>query len=145
MGSRDLYLINSSDKGNSFTAAQKLGIGSWPLKACPMDGGGLSIAKENYIHTAWQRDGQVFYATAGKPEVNIGSGRDVGMNGDLIYWQRGDDLVIKTINPSNGQASAEPIRIGQGTALSVIQIEVGKLLAVWQQDKEIVFKIVTTP
>jgi len=133
MGSRDLYLINSSDNGESFSSAQKLGIGTWPLKACPMDGGGLSIASESYIHTAWQRDGQVFYAAAGKPEQNMGSGRGVGMNGNIMFWQNGEDLVVK---PINGQ----PIPVGQGTALSAIELKDGSVLAVWQQDNQIIYK-----
>ncbi|MEJ7682118.1 MAG: sialidase family protein [Segetibacter sp.] len=40
-GSRDLYVIKSSDGGKSFAQAQKLGKGSWKLNGCPMDGGGL--------------------------------------------------------------------------------------------------------
>lgn len=37
MGSRDLYLITSSDNGATFSSAQKLGTGTWPLKGCPME------------------------------------------------------------------------------------------------------------
>lgn len=98
-----------------------------------MDGGGLSIASESYIHTAWQRDGQVFYAAAGKPEQNMGSGRGVGMNGNIMFWQNGEDLVVK---PINGQ----PIPVGQGTALSAIELKDGSVLAVWQQDNQIIYK-----
>jgi hypothetical protein len=135
MGSRDLYLINSFDSGGSFSSAQKLGIGTWPLKACPMDGGGLSMVTESYIQTAWQRDGQVFYSIAGKPEQNIGSGRGVSMNGNLIYWQNGDDLVIKSIN-------GQPTPVGQGTALTAVELKDSSILVVWQQDNQIVYKTI---
>src|SRR6185436_15020500 len=36
-GNRDLYLINSTDGGMSFTNLQKLGNESWKLDGCPMD------------------------------------------------------------------------------------------------------------
>ena len=38
-GNRDLYLIRSSDGGENFGQAEKLGNGSWRLNGCPMDGG----------------------------------------------------------------------------------------------------------
>ena len=54
-GSRDLYLTISKDKGKKFSSAQKLGDGTWPLKGCPMDGGGLTL-NGNTVETAWQRE-----------------------------------------------------------------------------------------
>lgn len=134
MGSRDLYLMNSTDQGATFTDAQKLGNGTWQLNACPMDGGGLSIASNNLIHTAWQRENQVFYAIPGKLEESLGEGRSVGLNGDLIYWQKGDDLMIKRIN-------GEPKPVGQGSALTANELKDASVLAVWRQDNQIVYKI----
>ena len=135
MGSRDLYFISSSDQGKNFTAAQKLGVGTWQLKGCPMDGGGISIGQSNEIQTAWQRENQVFYATPGKMEQSLGEGRAVGLNGKLIYWQKGADLIIK---PINGQ----PTQVGQGTALSAIELKDGSVLAVWQQDANIIYQAI---
>lgn len=57
-----------------------------------MDGGGLSIGSENYVRTAWQREGIVYYAEPGMMEENIGQGRGVGTSGGLIYWEKGSDL-----------------------------------------------------
>jgi len=131
-GSRDLYVINSLNNGESFSDAQKLGNGTWVLNACPMDGGGLSIGENGAIHTAWQRDGQIFYATPGKPEQNIGQGRDVGLNGNLVFWQSGSDLMLKKIN-------GEPKRVGNGTALSAIELKDGTILTIWQQDDQIMY------
>ena len=39
-GSRDMYLTRSRD-GVAFSKPEKLGTGTWPLNACPMDGGGI--------------------------------------------------------------------------------------------------------
>jgi hypothetical protein len=62
-GNRDLYLITSSNGGKSFGQAQKLGTGSWKLKGCPMDGGGLAIDKSGNAETVWRREGKI-YASA---------------------------------------------------------------------------------
>lgn len=132
-GSRDLYLITSSNAGQSFSEAQKLGNGTWPLKGCPMDGGGLSIDSENNIHTAWQRDGQIFYAQPGLPEEKIGDGRGVGMNAHLVWWEDGSNLTLKHLG-------GEKEKIGEGTALKAYEFTDKTILAIWQKDKQIVFK-----
>ncbi|KAJ3054740.1 hypothetical protein HK102_011471, partial [Quaeritorhiza haematococci] len=42
-GARDLFLADSSDGGRTFSPAEKLGRGTWPLNACPMDGGAVAV------------------------------------------------------------------------------------------------------
>jgi hypothetical protein len=132
-GSRDLYLTISSNNGQTFTEAQKLGNGTWPLKGCPMDGGGLVIDSKNEIHTVWQRDGQIYYAKPGQQEEKIGEGRHVGMNGNLATWESGSDLFIKPLN-------GEKRKIGEGTALKVFEFNDKSILAIWEKDDQIVFK-----
>jgi len=132
-GSRDLYLVTSVNKGKSFPQAQKLGIGTWPLNGCPMDGGGLSIDSENNIHTAWQREGSVFYAQPGKPEKKIGEGRGVGLNGDLIHWQSGSGLFFMHIN-------GDQEKIAEGTALNMLEINDKLIFAAWEKDRKILVK-----
>jgi hypothetical protein len=132
-GSRDLYLVSSKNKGESFSNAQKLGEGTWPLKGCPMDGGGLTIDSKDQIHTAWQRDGQIFYAQPGRPEEKIGEGRHVGLNGNMVTWETGSDLFVK---PLNGQTQ----KIGEGTSLKVLEFSDKSILAIWEKDEQILFK-----
>ena len=103
VGSRDLYLTISKDKGKTFSMAQKLGQGTWPLKGCPMDGGGLSL-NANTIETAWQREGVVYHVRPGQPEQKIGEGRRVGMKGNIVTWENGSDLMVHRLN---GQTTAE--------------------------------------
>lgn len=43
-GNRDMFLATSTDSGKTFGKAKKLGDGTWPLDACPMDGGAISIS-----------------------------------------------------------------------------------------------------
>ena len=132
-GSRDLYLTKSVNKGKTFSEAQKLGLGTWPLKACPMDGGGLSIDSENYIRTAWQRDGIVYYAEPGKAEEKVGEGRGVGMSGNLIYWEKGSDLFFKRVNDDQQ-------KVGEGTALKMLELKDKSILAIWEKDDQILSK-----
>lgn len=132
-GSRDLYLITSSNGGETFSEAEKLGNGTWPLKGCPMDGGGLTIDSKNDIHTAWQRDGIVYYADPGKPEIKIGEGRSVSMNGRLVSWEKGSELIV---HPMNGKQ----LKIGVGTALKVCEFNDHSFLAIWETEDQIVFK-----
>ena len=132
-GSRDLYLITSVNKGKTFSEAQKLGLGTWPLKGCPMDGGGLSIDSEKYIRTAWQRDGIVYYAEPGKAEEKVGEGRGVGMSGNLIHWEKGSDLFFKRMN-------GDQQKVGEGTALKLLELEDNSILAIWEKDDQILYK-----
>lgn len=132
-GSRDLYLITSVNKGKTFSEAQKLGLGTWPLKGCPMDGGGLSIDSENYIRTAWQRDGIVYYTEPGKAEEKIGEGRGVGMSENLIHWQKGSDLFFKRIN-------GDQQKVGEGAALKMLELQDKSILAIWEKGDQILYK-----
>ena len=132
-GSRDLYLITSSNGGQSFSDAQKLGEGTWPLKGCPMDGGGLSIDSKNKIHTAWQREGIVYYTDPGQAEQKLGEGRLVNIAENIITWEKGADLILKKWNSTEQ-------RIGEGTALKVYEFKDKSILAVWEKDGQIVFK-----
>ncbi|MEJ7644812.1 MAG: hypothetical protein WKF87_09465 [Chryseolinea sp.] len=133
-GSRDLYLITSHDNGASFSAAQKLGIGTWPLHGCPMDGGGLTIdSSDNQIRTAWQRDGVVYYAEPGKPEERLGEGRAVGMNGRIVSWEKGSDLFIKRIDEAEQ-------KVGEGTALKIYEFGDNSTFAVWENADQIMVK-----
>lgn len=132
-GSRDLYLISSADGGKTFSTAQKLGDGTWQLKGCPMDGGGVIIDSNNEVRTAWQREGQVFYAVPGKPEQRISDGRHVDMTGNIITWERGSDLIVKTIDLPEQ-------KIGEGTALKVLVLPDRTKLLVWEKNEQIVYK-----
>lgn len=136
-GSRDLYLISSTNKASAFGSAQKLGTGTWKLKGCPMDGGGLYIDAQNSIHTVWQREGQVYYAMAGRPEEKIADGRSCTINGDikniLFTWEEGAQLKAKTLN-------GKEYVIGEGTALKTIGVDNNNFFAVWEKDGSIFFK-----
>ena len=88
-GSRDLYLATSKDGGTTFHES-KLGEGSWPLNACPMDGGGVALDATGHPLTAWRRDGSVFLDRPGARESEVGHGKDpsiaAGRDGAWVAW-----------------------------------------------------------
>jgi hypothetical protein len=73
-GARDMYLSTSSDGGKTFSPARKLGKGTWPLDACPMDGGALAVSSDGSVITFWRRGGEMFVCAPGEPERRVGSG-----------------------------------------------------------------------
>ena len=83
-GSRDFYVASSSDGGATFQAAEKLGRGTWPLNACPMDGGGIISAGKNGVFTTWRREDRVFTARSGEAEVEIGAGKDPALAPNVV-------------------------------------------------------------
>jgi hypothetical protein len=93
-GMRDMWLGVSRDGGASWRS-EKLGQGSWPLKACPMDGGGLALESDGGIRTVWRRDKTVYTAKPGAREAEIGPGRDPQISRSLIFYRTGEGLVLR--------------------------------------------------
>lgn len=138
-GSRDLYVTRSSDGGKSFEKAQKLGEGTWKLKGCPMDGGGLAIGKNGTAETVWRREGKIFASTLGMPEKEIGEGRGCTIetvNGKKVYaWgQNGDVIVMK---PQGIKTN-----LGKGSAPLLKALDNERVICVWENDRQIHASIV---
>lgn len=136
-GSRDLYLLKSANQGKSFSTAQKLGLGTWKLKGCPMDGGGVAIDNSGNIHTAWKREGSVFYSKPGEKEREISTGRGVSItttgNKPLIIYQ--DNGVVSLVSLDN-----QKLFTSKGSALKSLVLQDNKILCVWEEDSKIRFK-----
>jgi hypothetical protein len=100
-GARDIYVASSADGGQSFGLAQKLGQGTWPLKACPMDGGALTFDTANQLATVWRREKTVYLTRAGDSlEQTIGPGEQptlaANKAGLYIVWlkKRGETAYL---------------------------------------------------
>ena len=138
-GSRDLYVIKSSDGGRSFGHAQKLGEGTWKLTGCPMDGGGLAINTDGTPETVWRREGKIYASTIGQPEKEIGEGRGCTIetiNGKKVYaWgQNGDVIVV------NGDGVKK--NVGKGSLPHLKALNNEQVLCVWENDAQIHASIV---
>jgi hypothetical protein len=135
MGSRDLYLVRSDNKGITFGAAQKLGTGTWKLNACPMDGGGLTFNTDHSISTSWKRQGKLFYAKPDNDEVEIGTGRDCSISSlggqSVVSFSENGNLKIKYIGTN------KVIDIGKGSYLKTMGLPKNKLLLVWEDAEQV--------
>jgi len=128
-GARDMYLATSRD-GVTFSKPQKLGNGTWHLNACPMDGGGLAVSS-SHILTAWRRETNVFLAEPGKPERQVGAGKDVALalSGSRTYvaWVDGSKVEV-WIDGKTEQLS------GSGAFPSLSALPGGGALAAWEEN-----------
>ncbi len=138
-GNRDLYVTKSSNGGKSFEQAQKLGVGSWKLNGCPMDGGGIAVNKNGEIQTVWRREGKIFAAVPGSPEIEIGEGRGCTLetvNGKNVYaWTENGEVVV--IKPQ-GQKKV----LGKGSQPIVKALNNEHVICIWENDKQIHASIV---
>ena len=133
-GNRDLYLVQSSDGGNTFGQAQKLGKGNWKLDGCPMDGGGLALDKNGNPETVWNRMGAVYACEPGKDEVKLGEGRKCTLdvvNGKSVYaWLQDGNVVVR-----KPQGIIENLGKGQLPVIKAVNNE--HVLCIWENDKQI--------
>ncbi len=133
-GNRDLYLVSSSNNGKTFGQAQKLGVGSWKLNGCPMDGGGLTVNKNGTPETVWRRESKIYAATPGLPEKEIGEGRGCSMesvNGKNIYtWTNNGNVVV--MKPQ-GQKRV----LGKGSQPLLKALNNEHVICVWENEKQI--------
>ncbi|WP_051359633.1 sialidase family protein [Adhaeribacter aquaticus] len=138
-GNRDMYLAQSKDGGKTFSPAQKLGMGTWTLKGCPMDGGGIALDAKGKIGTTWRRENTIYYAEPGAMEQKMGEGRASSLTkttkGNYLVWQQGNNIMAQTPNQLGSQV------IGTGTYPRLTTMPNQKVLSVWETDGKIVAKI----
>ena len=126
-GSRDMYVAESKD-GSSWKAS-KLGSGTWPLNACPMDGGGIVLDAKGGLQSAWRRDGAVFTTGPDGREVELGKGKNPAIaaasDGIYVAWQDGPNVVV---NKPTGR-----VTLGPGT-FPMLASSGDRVYAAWEQD-----------
>ena len=101
-GNRDMYVVRSVD-GVSYTPAQKSGVGSWTLNACPMDGGAVVLDGRDAV-SVWRRENGIYLATLGQSEQRIGTGRDpalaqAGSHRDIVWSSSAGIMLIQDADP----------------------------------------------
>jgi hypothetical protein len=127
-GARDMYLSVSQDGGRTFGDAHKLGEGTWPLEACPMDGGMIAAGAKEPA-TVWRREHQVYLASPSEPERLLGRGQQpwVAVSqqglwaiwlakrpGELLYMAPGQSQPTKVANDA-----LDPVLVSDGRSLLV--------------------------
>ena len=132
-GYRDLWMATRAKGTTTFTAAHKLGEGTWKLSACPMDGGRIIALGGGKFGAVWQRAGEVFFTPASGPEILLGKGKQpvAVANGasPLVLWQEGNDLVVTRTPgaPASKLASDArfPVLVTMGQRGTVVAYEQG--------------------
>ena len=135
-GNRDMYVSTSEDHGQSFSSAEKLGMDSWQLNACPMDGGDIATDSNGDLLTVWRHDRSVYSAGVGlKPEKLLGRGEQPSIvaapEGHFISWvdRRGGKLLL--LRP----ASTNPVTLAMKASDPVLAASVtgnGPIVLVWE-------------
>jgi hypothetical protein len=135
-GARDMYLTTSKDGGKSFAAPVKLGQGTWPLKTCPMDGGGLAGSADGAVMTIWMRRKEVFRAEPGKAEVALGKGEQPwaawGTGGFYLVWIVGRPGPLRALLPGSDQ----PVKLAESVRDPVVAGSSsgrGPVIAAWEE------------
>ena len=123
-GSRDMYLATSGDGGKTFDAAEKLGAGTWPLNACPMDGGALAVRADGAVETVWRRGNKVFLCAPRKIERELGDGTQP--------WIASDGRTSRAVwLNAEGKVRATDGRTFSGGQDPVVASVAGRGLAFW--------------
>ena len=126
-GDRDMYLVSSHDRGETFGRAERMGISSWQLNQCPMDGGMLAMDERGEVSTVWRRNQNVFIASRQSvAESMVGGGEQPWIasaaGGFLTVWtnQRDGDLMLlkpgATSSQKLDQGSSFPVVVSDGKA-----------------------------
>ncbi|MBO0947699.1 exo-alpha-sialidase [Fibrella sp. HMF5405] len=132
-GSRDLYLAHSSDGGRTYPSVQKLGIGTWQLAGCPMDGGGLALTPSGNPTTVWRRENTLYTCQPGKPETPLATGQNVtlasGPAGNVMAWDENGTVWLQ-------HGSNVPVALGKGKMPS-LALSGKSTVCVWEADGQI--------
>ncbi len=130
-GARDMYVARSRDRGRTFTAAEKQGTGTWPLNACPMDGGGLAITPQGNLATSWRRDREIFLTPEAGREISLGTGKDpsiaAGTDGIYAAWSSGHGLLLSV---PGGKPPVNMAAVGAFVQLAAVPG--GPVIAAWE-------------
>ena len=141
-GSRDMYLLSSADKGQNYKKVQKLGLGTWELNACPMDGGDLTVGANGKINTVWRRNKEIFMALPGLPEKKLSEGRTPVLietaQGPAVAWQQNGQILLQRAGTLAVQ------NIGKGAYPALAALPGGKsAVCAWERDGQVLVKVVS--
>lgn len=107
-GYRDMYWLGLS--GQSVKKAEKIGRGTWPLNACPMDGGAIAFDMAGTPVTVWRRADEVYFSEPGGEEVSIGKGANPWATrasvGPAIVWQKNGGVALVGLGQLDGMLTA---------------------------------------
>jgi len=139
-GTRDMYIVRSTDGGQSFAKAEKLGTGTWILNACPMDGGAIATNDKGEIFSSWRREKEVYTTAPGSPERRVGAGKDstiaLGRRGTYLAWTSLSG--VQALVPGK----TEPTLLSaEGGYAQLLVLASGQVLAAWEVKGSLAFEL----
>jgi hypothetical protein len=138
---RDMYLT-TWDLYGQVSNPRKVGIGSWNINACPMDGGGVA-RRGGKVVTAWRREKTVYLDEPGQPETALGNGKDVALTssvkGPYVAWSGSSCIELHRPGVANASCIASP---SNGGFPALVSLSDGSILVAWEQEGKIQLKIV---
>jgi hypothetical protein len=141
-GSRDMFEAVSHDQGRTF-AAKKMGTGTWPLNACPMDGGGMVVDREGHTLSVWRRAEGIYELEDGKAEKEIGRGKNpavaAGLHGVYVAWNQGPS--IQLLRPG----AKAPVTLSESGAFVSLSSDGKNVIAAWEENGGVKVKNVSNP
>src|SRR5262249_16454933 len=107
--------------------------GTWPLQACPMDGGSILKTADGSVHTLWRRENNLYFSTNDGAEQSVSKGRnpiliDGGAAGLVTVWHQDNSLQAAPINNLLDRASIAPEADEPNAAVTAD----GSIFLVWQ-------------
>lgn len=140
-GSRDMYIAASKDGGTTFQPPVKMGLGTWKLNACPMDGGGISMNESGVLASVWRRENQLFTAKFGESEQFLAQGRNAsiatGAKNTFIAWQNQGQIWLSQ------SEQKEPISLGTGRYPRLVMLNEQKAFCTWEDNGAIKGMVLT--
>jgi hypothetical protein len=133
---RDMYLLSSTDGGQTWDSPRKLGQGTWHLRACPMDGGGFAADADGLVHTIWRRQQTLFRCVDGQPEKAVGNGEQGraarGPGGVYMTWLAQRPGALMLLRPD----ADKPVRLADHAIDPVIAASPfgrGPVVVAWEE------------
>lgn len=134
-GSRDMYVIQSTNGGKTYGQAQKLGLGTWVLNACPMDGGSLDIAPNGEIVSVWRRAENLYTSGIKGEETLLGPGKNASTailsSGQWLVWSHMGQIFLK----SSKTGSTQNLGAGRFPIIKAINTQQGFII--WENQGQI--------
>lgn len=137
---RDMYVVESRD-GATFAAPVKQGIGSWPLEACPMDGGGMAIDPAG-TYAVWRREMTIFASTTAAGATESSAEQELGPGRDPVVAriERGAERAVDIAWIADGavvlrQAGKPVATLGPGRFATLLALPERTLVAFEQQGR----------
>jgi len=130
-GSRDMWLAVSRDGGKTFAGAQKLGVGTWKLNGCPMDGGAVAFAGDGQPLAVWRREKTIFASATPTGEDRLSDFglqpvTQAGSRGVVTVWEERGGLMLKRGEAAPAQLSAS------GRAAALAAMPDGGAVTAWE-------------